>query len=76
MITLKFRVPAPSSMLLANLLGVLSLLGIAVAVGGITHSFWWALLAASVEGFALAAVATMRIDDEDEGAVPAIKRVA
>lgn len=79
MITLKVRIPAPSSMLAANLLGVLCLLGLAVAVGGITHNFWWSLLAASLEGLAFAVVWTFRIDAEgEEGSsnVPAITRAA
>lgn len=79
MITLKVRIPAPSSMLLANLLGVFALLGLAVAIGGLTHSGWWTLLVASVEGLALTVAWTLRIDageDEDARTVPVITRAA
>lgn len=79
MITLKVRIPAPSSMLLANVLGVLALLGLAAAVGGLTHNAWWSLLVGSVEGLSFAVMWTLRIDteeDEDEGAVPVITRAA
>lgn len=79
MITLKVRIPAPSSMLLANVLGVLAMIGIAVAVGGLTHNGWWALLVASLEAFALAFLAALRIDadeDQGEGTVPVITRAA
>jgi hypothetical protein len=64
-ITLKVRIPAPSSMLLANVLGVLALIGLAVAIGGITHNGWWALLAGSLEAFGLSAVWTVRIEGSE-----------
>lgn len=79
MITLKVRIPAPSSMLLANVLGVLALMGLAVAIGGITHNAWWTLLVASVEALTLAVVWSLRLDadeDEDEGTVSVITRAA
>lgn len=66
MTTVRVRIPAPSSMLVANVLGVLCLLGIAMAVGGLTHNGWWALLAASIEGLAFAAVWTQRLDDVEQ----------
>lgn len=37
------RIPAPSSLLAANLLGALGLILAVVAVGGLA-GFWWALL--------------------------------
>lgn len=79
MITLKVRIPAPSGMLLANVLGALSLLGIAVAVGGLTHNAWWAVLAGSIETLALAVLWSLHSDAEeglDEGAIPVITRAA
>ena len=63
MITLKVRIPAPTSNLLVNLLGVAGLLGFAVSVGGLTHNVWWALLVGSVEVVAIAVVATINMDD-------------
>lgn len=50
------RIPAPSSMLLANVLAVLGLAGVSVAIGGLA-GMWWGLLAASVLAVGVAAVA-------------------
>jgi hypothetical protein len=65
-ITLKVRIPAPTSNLLVNLLGVFGLIGFAVSVGGLTHNVWWAVLVASVEVVGIAVVATINLDDVDE----------
>lgn len=62
MITLKLRVPVPSSMLLINLLGIFGLIGVAVAVGGLTHNAWWSLAVASVEAILLSVVAAMNAE--------------
>lgn len=66
MITLKVRIPAPASKLLINLLGVFGLLGVAIAVGGLTHNVWWALLAGSLELVAIHVAAVYNSDDVDE----------
>lgn len=50
------RIPAPSSMLMANLLGVLGLAGVVVAIGGLA-GWWWALLAAGTLLAGLAVIA-------------------
>jgi hypothetical protein len=44
------RIPVPriSSELLANLLGLAGLVGVVVAVGGLTRNVWWSVLLASV----------------------------
>jgi hypothetical protein len=44
------RIPVPriSSELLANLLGLAGLVGLVVAVGGLTRNVWWSVLLASV----------------------------
>jgi hypothetical protein len=62
-ITLKGRIPAPTSTLLTNLLGVLGMLGAAAAVGGLTHNVWWAVLVASVEVVAVSVIASLNLDD-------------
>lgn len=62
MVTLKLRVPVPSSMLLINLLGIFGLVGAAVAVGGLTHNPWWSLAIASVEAVLLSVVAAMNAE--------------
>ncbi len=50
------RIPAPSSMLVANLLGVLGLVAVVVAVGGLA-GVWWAVLTGGVFAVGLAAIA-------------------
>lgn len=50
------RIPAPSSEMVTNILGALSLLAIVVAVGLLTD-FRWALLAAGSIGTAIALAA-------------------
>jgi len=79
-ITLKVRIPAPTSKLLVNLLGVAGLLGVAVAVGGLTHNVWWALLVGSVELVAVHVAAVYNSedvefeDDEESGVTAAAVR--
>lgn len=51
------RIPAPSSMLVINLLGLLGLAGLAVAVGGLTHNWWWSLAVGAAECIALSVIA-------------------
>ncbi len=51
------RIPAPSSMLVINLLGLLGLAGLAVAVGGLTHNWWWSLAVGAVACIALSVIA-------------------
>ncbi len=64
MVTLKLRFPAPSSALIMNLLGVLGLAGLAVAIGGLTHNIWWALLVGATECVGLSVVAAMNVEDD------------
>lgn len=61
-----FKIPAPSSMLIINLLGALGLLGLAVAVGGLTHNVWWSLAVASVEAVFLSVVAATNIEPAEK----------
>jgi hypothetical protein len=51
-------IPAPSTMLAANLLGTAGLVGVTVAVGGLTGSVWWSLLTGSVIAVVLAMIAS------------------
>ena len=54
---LTIRVPAPPAGLLANLLGVLGLCGLALAVGGLTGNWWWTLAVGSAMAVGLSYVA-------------------
>lgn len=55
MVTL--RIPAPSSMLVVNLLGILGLTGISLAAGGLTGNWWWSVLVGSVAAVGLSVIA-------------------
>lgn len=59
------RIPAPSSMLVINLLGLCGLVGLSLAIGGLTHNWWWSLLAGSVSAVALAVIATTHAAAEE-----------
>ncbi len=62
-----FRLPRLTPGLLSNLLGVAGLLGVVVAIGGLT-SPWWALLAGSLIAVGLSYAASTHA--EAEGARP------
>jgi hypothetical protein len=65
------KIPAPSSMLIVNVLGVLGLIGLAIAVGGLTGNWWWTLAAASVEAVFLSVVASTHVDVAAPAETPA-----
>lgn len=74
---IRIRIPALSSMLLANLVFVLGLLGIAVAVGGLAGPWWGGLvgsiLAAGVGYLSMVSAArteTAAATPVDEGQAP------
>lgn len=51
------RIPALPRGFGTNLLGLFGLLGIVVAVGGLTGNWWWSLLVGSVFAVAMAVLA-------------------
>jgi amino acid transporter len=57
----QFKVPVPSSILVANLLGILGLIGLTVAVGALAGSWWWSVLTGSVIMIGLSMVAASHI---------------
>jgi hypothetical protein len=54
---LTFRIPAPSSMLTINLLGVFGLVGLVVSVGGLSGNWWWSGAVGGVVCVALSVIA-------------------
>lgn len=50
------RIPAPSSMLVANVVAVLGVAAVVAAIGGLA-GLWWAVLAGGIACVALAAIA-------------------
>jgi hypothetical protein len=56
-VEIRIAVPRLSSGLAANLVGLLGLVGIALAVGGLTGNWWWSALVGSVFAVVLSAIA-------------------
>jgi hypothetical protein len=71
--TIQFDIPKPSSMLVGNLLGVLGLIAVVVAIGGLAGA-WWAVLVGGVAAIGLSVVAATHAAAEQ--AAPARPGVA
>lgn len=54
---IRIRLPKVAAGAVSNLVGLLGLLGIVVAVGGLTGNVWWAVLTGGVFAVALAWIA-------------------
>jgi hypothetical protein len=54
---IRIAVPRVPSGLLANLLGLVGLVGVALAVGGLSGSWWWSILVGGVFAVGLSYVA-------------------
>lgn len=54
---IRIRLPKVAAGAVSNLVGLLGLLGIVVAVGGLTGNAWWAVLTGGVFAVALAWIA-------------------
>jgi succinate-acetate transporter protein len=64
---IRIRIPAPSSMLLANVLAVLSLAAVIAGIGGLAGA-WWAVLAGGVLGLVVAYAAMMNAAAAEQAA--------
>lgn len=69
---ISIRLPRPTLGAVSNLVGLAGLVAVAVAIGGLTGIWWWALLVAGVELVAVAYLAGQAdVDQAAVGARPA-----
>jgi hypothetical protein len=70
-VEIRVRLPQVPAGLGANLLGLLGLVGMALAVGGLTGNWWWSALVGGLFAFGLAWVAqTQAVPAEAAAVVP------
>lgn len=63
MTEIRIRLPRLPAGLIANLVGLFGLIAVAVAVGGLTGVWWWALLTGGVFAAGLSYVASTHAED-------------
>lgn len=67
---IRVRVPRIAAGLVSNLVGLLGLIGVALAVGGLTGNWWWSLLTGSVFATVLAYIAQTHQQAAEQPAEP------
>lgn len=63
---LTFKIPAPSSMLTINLLGVFGLVALVVSIGGLTGNWWWSGVLGGAVCVALSLIAATHAEAGNE----------
>lgn len=71
-----FRLPRISLGAVSNLVGLLGLVAIAVAIGGLTGNWWWSALTGGVFAVVLAVLAGMNAQAETEAVEPEFRLLA
>jgi hypothetical protein len=69
---IKIRLPRIPSGGLANIVGLLGLLGVVLAVGGLTGNYGWSLLAGGVVATSLAYIAQAHVEAERAATRPTL----
>lgn len=74
----EIRIPVPKfpAGLASNLAGLLGLLGVVFAVGGLTGNWWWSVLAGGLVAVGLSYIAQTHLAVEVEPAVTRLTAVA
>jgi hypothetical protein len=62
---IRIRLPRIPAGLAANLLGLFGLIGVALAVGGLTGNWWWSVLTGAVFAVGLSYVAQTQVASAD-----------
>jgi hypothetical protein len=73
---IRIAVPRLPSGLAANIIGLLGLLGIVLAVGGLTGNWWWSVLTGGLISVGLSYVAQTHAAAEVEPAKPRLVAAA
>lgn len=73
---IRIAVPRLPAGLVANLIGLVGLLGIVLAVGGLTGNWWWSVLAGGVVSVGLSWIAQTHAAAEVEPAKPRLVAAA
>lgn len=63
--TVRIPVPKIDSDLASNVIGLFALLAVIVAIGGLTHNWWWSLLATGIFGVGIAFMLGLPDDIEE-----------
>jgi hypothetical protein len=71
-VEIKIRLPRIPAGGMANIVGLLGLVGVVLAVGGLTGNWWWSLLTAGLVATGMAYVAQTHIEAERAAAAPAV----
>lgn len=69
----KIPVPRLDAGLLSNLLGVIGLLMLVITPGGVTHNWWWSVLAGGVAAVAVSYLLALQTRPADEENVVTLK---
>lgn len=67
---IRIAVPRLPSGLFANLVGLVGLLGVVLAVGGLTGNWWWSVLAGGLISVGLSYVAQLHAQVQAEPVAP------
>ncbi|MGH3369602.1 MAG: hypothetical protein ACRDPR_06345 [Nocardioidaceae bacterium] len=73
---INIRLPRVAPGAVSNLVGLLGLLGIVVAVGGLTGNVWWSVLTGGVFAVALAWIAQTQAEVAEQASPAKIAAVA
>lgn len=72
---IRIRVPRLPAGSISNLVGLLGLLMVVSAVGGLTGNVWWSVLTGGVFAVALAALAQGAAEEAADAEKPAVRSV-
>ena len=67
---IKIRVPRIPAGAISNIVGLLGLLAVVIAIGGLTENLWWSVLSGGAVAFGLAVVAQLGAQTEQQEAAP------